>query len=58
MNYKLEILQSEDKNVLVLSSENVIHEKRVELDENSDLNQFPLIKQLFFLNNFFQKINT
>lgn len=49
MNYKLEILQSEDKNVLVLSSENVIHEKRVELDENSDLNQFPLIKQLFFL---------
>ena len=38
MNYKLEILQSEDKNVLVLSSENVIHEKRVELDENSDLN--------------------
>jgi len=46
MNYKLEILQSEDKNVLVLSSENVIHEKRVELDENSDLNQFPLIKQI------------
>ena len=35
MNYKLEILKSEDKNVLVLSSENVIHEKRLELDENS-----------------------
>ena len=49
MNYILEILQSEDKNVLVLSSKNVIHDKRVELDENSDLNQFPLIKQLFFL---------
>ena len=39
-------MQSEDKNILVLSSKNVIHE-RVELDENSDLNQFPLIKQLF-----------
>ena len=49
MSYKLEILKSEDKNNLVLSSENLIYEKRVQLNENSDLNQFPLVKQLFFL---------
>ena len=49
MSYKLEILKSEDKNNLVLSSENIIYEKRVKLNENSDLNQFPLAKQLFFL---------
>ena len=49
MSYKLEILKSEDKNNLVLSSENLIYEKRVKLNENSDLNQFPLVKQLFFL---------
>ena len=49
MNYKLEILKSEDKNTLVLSSENTIYKKRIKLDENSDLNQFPLVKQLFFL---------
>ena len=49
MSYKLEILKSEDKNNLVLSSENLIYERRVKLNENSDLNQFPLVKQLFFL---------
>tara|TARA_Y200000002_G_scaffold219315_1_gene181006 strand:+ start:1525 stop:2400 length:876 start_codon:yes stop_codon:yes gene_type:complete len=49
MNYKLEILKSEDKNNLVLSSKNLIYEKRIQLNENSDLNQFPLVKQLFFL---------
>ena len=49
MNYKLEILKSEDKNNLVLSSKNLIYETRIQLNENSDLNQFPLVKQLFFL---------
>ena len=47
MNYILEILESEDKNVLVLSSENVFMRK-VELDENSDLNQF-INKTIIFL---------
>ena len=49
MDYKFEILKSENENILVLSSEKVILEVRKEFNEKSDLNQFPLVKQLFFL---------
>ena len=49
MNYKFEILKSENENILVLSSEKVVLEGRKEFNEKSDLNQFPLVKQLFFL---------
>ena len=49
MDYKFEILKSENENILVLSSEKVVLEGRKEFNEKSDLNQFPLVKQLFFL---------
>ena len=48
MDYKFEILKSENENILVLSSEKVVLEGRKEFNEKTDLNQFPLVKQLFF----------
>ena len=49
MNYILEILNSENKDHLVISSNKIIFSKRIKLDENSDLDNYPLVKQLFFL---------
>ena len=49
MNYILEILKSENKDDLVISSNKIIFSKRIKLDENSDLDNYPLVKQLFFL---------
>lgn len=47
MDYKFEILKSENENILVLSSEKVVLEGRKEFNEKSDLNQF------LWLSNFF-----
>ena len=49
MNFKFEILENENKNVLVLSSDNEIYSKRVSFTDDSTAEQFPLVKQLFFL---------
>ena len=49
MKFKFEILENEDKNTLVLSSDNEIYTKRVSFTDDSEAEQFPLIKQLFFL---------
>ena len=51
MDYKFEILKSENENILVLSSEKVVLEGRKEFNEKSDLNQFP------WLSNFFSAIH-
>ena len=49
MKYKFEILDNEDKNTLVLSSDKEIYTKRVSFSDDSAAEQFPLVKQLFFL---------
>lgn len=49
MKYKFEILDNEDKNTLVLSSDKEIYTKRISFSDDSSAEQFPLIKQLFFL---------
>jgi len=49
MNFKFEILENEDKNVLVLSSDKEIYNKRIIFNDDSKSEQFPLVKQLFFL---------
>ena len=49
MKFKFEILENEDKNTLVLSSDNEIYTKRVSFTDDSEAEQFPLVKQLFFL---------
>ncbi len=49
MKFKFEILENEDKNTLVLSSDNEIYTKRVSFNDDSEAEQFPLVKQLFFL---------
>ena len=49
MKYKFEILENEDKNVLVLSSDEEIYTKRILFEDDSKADQFPLVKQLFFL---------
>lgn len=49
MNFKFEILENEDKNILVLSCDNEIYSKRVSFTDDSAAEQFPLVKQLFFL---------
>ena len=48
MKYKFEILDNEDKNTLVLSSDKEIYTKRVSFSDDSAAEQFPLVKQLFF----------
>jgi Fe-S cluster biogenesis protein NfuA len=47
--YNLEILKSENKDQLVISSNQMIFSKRIKLDENSELDNYPVVKQLFFL---------
>jgi Fe-S cluster biogenesis protein NfuA len=49
LKYKFEILDNEDKNTLVLSSDKEIYTKRISFSDDSSAEQFPLIKQLFFL---------
>jgi Fe-S cluster biogenesis protein NfuA len=49
MKYKFEILDNEDKNTLVLSSDKEIYTKRISFSDDSAAEQFPLVKQLFFL---------
>ena len=49
MKYKFEILENEDKNTLVLSSDKEIYTKRISFSDDSSAEQFPLVKQLFFL---------
>lgn len=49
MKYKFEILDNEDKNTLVLSSDKEIFTKRISFSDDSSAEQFPLVKQLFFL---------
>ena len=49
MKYKFEILDNEDKNTLVLSSDKEIYTKRISFSDDSSAEQFPLVKQLFFL---------
>ena len=49
MGFKFEILENEDKNTLVLSSDKEIYNTRVVFDDDSKSEQFPLVKQLFFL---------
>ena len=49
MAYNLEILKSENKDQLVISSNQIIFSKRIKLDENSELDNYPVVKQLFFL---------
>ena len=49
MKYKFEILDNEDKNTLVLSSYKEIYTKRISFSDDSSAEQFPLVKQLFFL---------
>ena len=49
MKYKFEILKNEDKNILVLSSDEEIYTKRILFEDDSKADQFPLVKQLFFL---------
>tara|TARA_B100001093_G_scaffold7987_1_gene7761 strand:- start:54 stop:926 length:873 start_codon:yes stop_codon:yes gene_type:complete len=49
LKYKFEILDNEDKNTLVLSSEKEIYTKRISFSDDSSAEQFPLVKQLFFL---------
>ena len=49
MNFKFEILENEDKNILVLSCDNEIYSKRLSFTDDSAAEQFPLVKQLFFL---------
>ena len=48
MKFKFEILENEDKNTLVLSSDNEIYTKRVSFTDDSEAEQFPLVRQLFF----------
>ena len=49
MKFNFEILDSEDKNLLVLSSDLEIFQERVVFNDDSKAEQFPLIKNLFFL---------
>tara|TARA_B100000575_G_scaffold288195_1_gene287820 strand:+ start:134 stop:1006 length:873 start_codon:yes stop_codon:yes gene_type:complete len=49
LKYKFEILENEDKNILVLSSDEEIYTKRILFEDDSKADQFPLVKQLFFL---------
>ena len=49
MDFKFEILENEDKNTLVLSSDKEIYNSRVVFNDDSKSEQFPLVKQLFFL---------
>jgi len=49
LKYKFEILDNEDKNTLVLSSEKEIYTKRISFSDDSSAEQFPIVKQLFFL---------
>ena len=49
MAYNLEILKSENEEQLVISSNQMIFSKRIKLDENSELDNYPVVKQLFFL---------
>ena len=49
MAYNLEILKSENNDQLVISSNQMIFSKRIKLDENSELDNYPVVKQLFFL---------
>ena len=49
MGFKFEILENEDKNTLVLSSDKEIYNTRVVFKDDSKSEQFPLVKQLFFL---------
>ena len=49
MKYKFEIVENEDKNILVLSSDEEIYTKRILFEDDSKADQFPLVKQLFFL---------
>lgn len=49
MNFRFEILENEDKNTLVLSCDNEIYSKRLSFTDDSAAEQFPLVKQLFFL---------
>tara|TARA_B100000965_G_scaffold394304_1_gene406293 strand:+ start:789 stop:1661 length:873 start_codon:yes stop_codon:yes gene_type:complete len=49
LKYKFEILDNEDKNTLVLSSDKEIYTKRISFSDDSSAEQFPLVKQLFFL---------
>ena len=49
MGFKFEILENEDKNTLVLSSDKEIYSTRVVFNDDSKSEQFPLVKQLFFL---------
>ena len=49
MKFNFEILDSEDKNLLVLSSDLEIFQERIVFNDDSKAEQFPLIKNLFFL---------
>tara|TARA_A100001015_G_scaffold183354_1_gene204014 strand:- start:601 stop:1473 length:873 start_codon:yes stop_codon:yes gene_type:complete len=49
MSFKFEILENENKNTLVLSSDKEIYNTRVVFNDDSKSEQFPLVKQLFFL---------
>ena len=49
MGFRFEILENEDKNTLVLSSDKEIYNTRVVFNDDSKSEQFPLVKQLFFL---------
>tara|TARA_X000000950_G_scaffold81968_1_gene103161 strand:+ start:1862 stop:2734 length:873 start_codon:yes stop_codon:yes gene_type:complete len=49
MSFKFEILENEDKNTLVLSSDKEIYNTRIVFNDDSKSEQFPLVKQLFFL---------
>ena len=49
MKFNFEILESEDKNLLVLSSDLEIFQERIVFNDDSKAEQFPLIKNLFFL---------
>ena len=49
MKFNFEILDSEDKNLLVLSSDLEIFKERIIFNDDSKAEQFPLIKNLFFL---------
>ena len=48
MKFKFEILENEDKNTLVLSTEKEVYNKRITFNDDSKSDQFPLIKQLFY----------
>ena len=48
MKFNFEILDSEDKNLLVLSSDLEIFQERIVFNDDKKAEQFPLIKEFVF----------